>query len=152
MPYGKTGLGFMSPGGVSVQSGVDMATISEAQRSVAVPVSFLRGNQKARRHEGIEDRITATITDQGCYVAFHDSVESPYTLYRLDRATGMVLWSTNVSAGGYTGGTGTGYKHAVGLLPRENTVWVFGVGIYAVYVEKFSAENGKSQFRFTTAY
>jgi hypothetical protein len=87
------------------------------------------------------------------YLAVHSEfVPLPYELYCISHDDGKVLWSTKVWGACDGLYVGSGFFHILSIIERESNVVVFGIANKVLYIEAFSISDGKTTFRFTTAY
>jgi hypothetical protein len=107
---------------------------------------------KQARSDGHVDAIQTLVDGEHAYVALHSMRSGPYTLARVHRRTGAVLWSSTVRPFGtkHILYTGRGY-HFVGLVIKNGSLSVLGAADDCAYVATFARDTGEPQFWFSTA-
>jgi hypothetical protein len=96
-------------------------------------------------------------TDETIYVAV--TKEDGYSLFGVERASGKVIWSSDVFGKSQVkprgavivGRTGSDW-HVVSMRITDELVVVFGFSSQAVYSEAFDRRTGAVRCRFSTAY
>ncbi len=97
------------------------------------------------------DSASVAVKDDAAYVALHGSHPTPYSLYAVDRHSGVSLWSTEVRAGWMSVDfSGPGF-HVVEMQVTDEAVAVFGIGCGAAYLETFDTKTGTRTCGFSTA-
>ena len=97
--------------------------------------------------------LSAFLARKRCYVAIYHCLPGRYSMWCIDRKTGEVLWRTDVwVAGSLPAFSGFDNSHVTQIMVDVDRVLVFGISSSCVYVEAFNARDGKSLFRFSTAY
>ncbi len=104
-----------------------------------------------------EDAITfldavniIVIDDRRFAAAVHLDTGASFPLFFIDSASKKTLWSTDVCAlQPILGNSGT---HHVEITVTGDTLYVFGSTYFAMYIEAFAIKDGKSVFRFSTAF
>jgi hypothetical protein len=95
--------------------------------------------------------VAGYFTSKSCYFADYESHGATFTLARLDRSTGRIVWKTAVW-GSYWGSGGGGLPRGpVTIIQQGDRVVVFG-SASGIYVEAFRADDGKNLFRFSNGY
>ena len=144
--YDDVGLDLSGPKGTQLRKQNDSIVLKVGNHQAVV-----RG-QAARtifRPQG--SSISATVTDDSCYIAWHSQLDTSYELYSVDSQTGAMCWKAAVRTSDATGGSGFPW-HVVEIKARGDCVIVFGATASELYIEAFERATGKVAFRFNTLY
>jgi hypothetical protein len=114
--------------------------------STVIPEEILQKSDQG----SVCGNISALMTPSRCYVAVHGNWGNPFKLTCIDRATGKILWTSEVY-GSYWGSGGGRGEMFVAITEQGNRIVVFGSSI-GMHVEAFRPEDGANLFRFATTY
>jgi hypothetical protein len=125
----------------------DKSVLYVGKDSVVLPAEL------AQKETGGKEIFSALITSNNVYVAKYDNALYPYTLARVNRADGRLVWKTEGwGSWWYQIGGSVGRAH-VAIELQGDHVLVFGVsGLGLIHAEAFRADDGKSLFRFSNTY
>jgi hypothetical protein len=147
-PYHRTESGLSALSHIKIAKIDKDLVASEGNRSFRIPSLLVETSQR----KGPVDAVGVLIDEERCYVALHSARCSPFKVSSVDRSVDRVVWSVEVwAAGGLIDYAGRGH-HWITLDVRDGTLFVFGAGDDAVYVEGFSLNDGSNRFRFSTSY
>ena len=129
--------------GVAVSQQGDSWVVQRGTEEWRLPVADRRGPV---------DDAAVVVHEDHAYVTLHAWPATQYMLYRLDRASGRVEWSTRV----WGVGEGVWYQgygfHWVQLRLTSDQLVVFGISNDVAYVEIFGPATGHNLCRFGTSY
>jgi hypothetical protein len=97
--------------------------------------------------------LSALGTSSRCYLTTHGNVGYSYPLMCIARDSGRIVWKANVWGHLLDGVVLIGRRsQRVTLVEEGGRILVFGASLEGAHVEAFDAKDGKSLFRWTTAY
>jgi hypothetical protein len=103
--------------------------------------------------ERAHNRLSATFDAKCAYLALHGSWPHSYKVTSLNLQSGDILWRSDVWANDSSiGYEGLSPPHCVTLIRKADKLFVFGLGNASIYIETFTAKDGKNLFRFSTYY
>jgi hypothetical protein len=144
-PYESTPTGLLAPRSLAVRSAKDALIIGDAHTQ-----SISQKVLKLSRRKGPTDAVSAIIEIDRAFVALHAMRTLPFKIHCVAGST--IKWSADVWASGGSGlYSGVGF-HYVQLLRGDGTLYVFGGGDDAVYIEAFRERDGNNVFRFSSSY
>jgi hypothetical protein len=101
---------------------------------------------------GAIDGAAVELACDKAFVALYGWPPIPYPLFAVDRASGRIIWSSEVRAtGDLTAWDGLGFHLATMRLTGDRLI-VFGVSGEAAYIEVFDIKTGVNRGRFNTFY
>jgi len=164
--YKQTESGCSAPSGVSLKKRPEEWSLGVGDSSIGIPASLVKELilNELRDEFGPNDDmkslgVTALLSADDCYLAFHDVVCGRYKLVSLDPRTKQVRWKVDVEADvtgnvrgldtyDYTGW----FYHWVTLVEKNDVLFVFGVSWECAYIEAFNTKDETNLFRFSTGY
>ncbi len=138
------GEGFWGPPGTSVAKQDGRLLLKAGTESVPLPAAV--------PESPLYMHASASFTADACYLANHSFCGMGYTLFRLDSASGRVLWEASVWADGVIDGYDGVHFHRVSVVVEARRVMVFGASSAGIYVEAFNTKDGDVLFRFSSVY
>lgn len=145
-PYHSAKPNVLAPLGTTVDMATQDVVVTVGRDSFRFPLSITNGK--------LPERLSALVEGERCYVGLHSDVAIGYRLICTPRRSGEVVWVGRVwgsGLGSYSGLSGCGH-HWVAVVPRGDSVVVFGADDFAAYLEGFDAKSGVPLFRFSTFY
>jgi len=164
MPYESIYDFFCIPKGMSFGSKGDAFRLVSKSEDFFIPPECLEEFRYIDEEDG-QERFDCflevlALNDRCYFLSTVEDVRSRYPLYLITKdandrgCSPRIGWKTQVWVGSVVipGGTGGGYYHWTHLQRCGDSVIVVGLCHESAYIEGFSLENGKNQFRFSTSY
>lgn len=127
----------------------DLEVFNDSEKTV-IPAELWRDLQKA---SSSLDGLGALTTESHLFLVLYPNSGGRYWLHCIDRGTSRVVWTESVWGEHDIPVNAQGANQQwVDIRLARDAIFVFGKGLFSMYVEVFSTVDGSPVCRFSTAY
>ncbi len=149
-PYHESGLEYVyAPVGTLVKKEGKQFSVHVGNNSIAIPYELLK--YRLSDDGSLHDSVSATFTENECFVTIHDDVGYEHGVACVDRHSGKVRWKSK-ACGCWWGGASGIHVGWVTIVTQKDRVTVFGKSSVGFYAHSFFQADGKTDFRFSNFY